>query len=345
LWCCYTGGDREKKEKDEENEDEKVVCGEIYLQAFLLSNFEELQYTYGKKKENPKKIVENKNSSGLMEALMNGLFQETSVELMNEVWCDDEIDSYILNLRNYCRRNGFGFENKKMINRRYIDYSSSFDYYSQRLRTVGMSYDRTIFASAFLNDGTVDEIFIIHHFERTKRWLFDDLFVYKIKVNQKDKKKKKITSIIDNSLSLSTLHKNEGKQIYCFLDEIVYDLECDKTLTDTQRNLFLYYLMKNHGKLRRIFDVCISAFYYAMFILLILCWIIIPEPGKTLHTNYFESFGMHYSSKLAASADYVSITVIFVVLYSGLWVGLLLYKAVALRIVWRRLESKISEMK
>lgn len=41
--------------------------------------------------------------------------------------------------------------------------------YSERLRTVGMSYDRTIFSEAFLNNGKIKEDFIKERFERTDR--------------------------------------------------------------------------------------------------------------------------------------------------------------------------------
>jgi hypothetical protein len=126
--------------------------------------------------------------------------------------------------RQYCRRYGFFRPDAHLISRRYGNFSSSFKYYSQRERIVGMSYNKTLFAQAFDNNGKVDKDFIRDNFTIPKWLLFSDVLFF----NGFDEKKnmEKLNSYINMDMDVNKFFSNNvnntkesSSSSSCFISE------------------------------------------------------------------------------------------------------------------------------
>jgi hypothetical protein len=241
--CCCHDEDRIYEEKEEE-----------FLKAHMLAMWGKPIRLKGEKEYNDNAVVEVKSESEIQsdtqtEGQLEG--NKKKLEVKNEyndgVVVEVESESeeyneeYHIDLRNYCRKHGFEKKEMKIENNRYSDFSGSFSNYSQKLRIVGMSYDRTMFAGAFLGNGKIDEEYIKENFVRTFHLFFDDGYYFTRDFD------------LGRDIPIYKLWINRGsrgKKILLFRREIEDDLDSDLTLSENQKITFMHYLDKHHGKLQ-----------------------------------------------------------------------------------------------
>jgi hypothetical protein len=346
-----------------------------------------------------------------------------------------------LSFRRYCRRFGFFRKDAKLINRRYKNFSDSFNYYSQRERIVGMSYNRTLFAQAFDNDGSVDEDYIRNHFKIAKPYLFRDALYFMcyegrnakdvlneavnvdIDVNtfltdeneeeeedcslskrvvQKPQKVssfsvykdlKKMDSFVNvnkssgNELALSmyptkhgqtveletiaqaqpsnVIHVNinekyieklvnetkvsekknltkvgktetEPMPLFLFLDEIDQDLRGDVTLSEGQREVFMYYLMKYHGFFNRVLFVIENCAIISVLVMLIF-WSVIPQMVSVIAGVFVDDVSVGAEVGFAILI-FVVVFIVVTVVYSVLFIIVLCWKGVKIENIKKTLK-------
>jgi hypothetical protein len=188
--------------------------------------------------------------------------EDVTKDEIDAVWSGIQSDGMI-NLRRFCRRHGFFPHSRIILNRRYSNFPECFSYYSQRLRVVGMSYQRTMFAGAFLSDGDVDGGFVKMAFENTHRWLFDDAFYFIVRPG---------CFGFDEMLK-AAMQKTDGetvqRKVLFFMDEIKQNLDDDLTLTELQKDLFLHYFSFYHQRIRGCFSLLYLSFYWSLFLFLV----------------------------------------------------------------------------
>jgi hypothetical protein len=237
------------------------------------------------------------------------------------VWMGREPDATI-NLRRLCRKSGFAPALQIIMNRRYVDFATSFEYYSQRLRIVGMSYQRTIFARAFLNNGDVDEDYVKTAFANTHRWLFDDSFYFLLRNN---------VFHSDRTLKKAMLKANDGivgKKVLFFMDEIIENLNGDLTLTKFQKDLFLYYFEIHHMRVRGCFAILYSAFYWSLFIFLVCLFFSFDSIFEGIYKYLLTPIGWDFLERHMESVigEYAHVVAIFLVFFIVMLILLIILK-------------------
>lgn len=231
---------------------------------------------------------------------------------MDSLWAGDECQANI-NLRRYCRKSGFEPSAQIIVNRRYKRLTDSFKYFSQRLRVVGMSYQRTIFAHGFLNNGDVDENYVKRSFENTHRWLFDDSYYLLIHPEYQGETK-------SETLREAREKANDGivgKKVLFFFDEIKENLDNDLTLNKYQKQLFLFYFNKHHRKLRRFFTFLYSSFFWALFVFLICLWSTLTQVFDFVYDYILTPISLDkLEEKMSdAVAEYAHVIMVFLVFF------------------------------
>jgi hypothetical protein len=213
-----------------------------------------------------------------------------------------------INLRRHCRMHGFCNKDGQLISRRYKDYVRVFEFYFQRLRIVGMSYTRTMFAQAFNLDGSINTSYIKEKFRNTRRWLFDDAYEFELPYN-KDVKS------VQEEFSLD----EDGDSMYLFLfySEIKQNIEDDVTLSENQKEMFFYYFDLYHGKIRGCVSLVYMAFYWSLAVFLVCLWLNWTFLSDVIYWNIL---GFILYDKLEAIfpefiAEYTHVLVVFLVLF------------------------------
>jgi hypothetical protein len=280
-----------------------------YIKAFFLSRFEHFQPKAELKLDDDIKLttITEKEKEHM---------KEERLKLVNieNIWCSEKKD-YTINLRMHCREYGFFCEDERIINRRYKNYPQSFKFYSQRLRIVGMSYDRTMFAQAFNLDGSINPDYIKSKFKCVKMWLFDDAYEFDPGTTFLDSGTGTMEGLVESWL-LDEKGKL-GERVFMFSSEIIKNVNDDVTLCDEQKDLFFYYFDLYHNKMRGCISMLYLTLYWALGIFLVCLWF----SWSFLSDGIYEYIlsGFNYDSLESnfdpGVAEYTHVLVIFVVLY------------------------------
>jgi hypothetical protein len=124
-------------------------------------------------------------------------------------------------------------------------------------------------------------------------------------------------SISNESLAMNktlSKSKNEGGDVLVFLDEIEHDLDADVTLSEDQKDVFMYYFIRYHCKLRRVIAALQTSGVISGIILLAV-WGFTPGVVSNVTMNIFSENYNVGEELLCALLIYLLIYVITLVIY------------------------------
>jgi hypothetical protein len=126
----------------------------------------------------------------------------------------------------------------------------------------------------------------------------------------------RVSASVDPLVTNKILRKNKGEDedVLVFLDEIEHDLDADVTLSEDQKDVFMYYFMRYHCKLRRVIAALETSGVISGIILLAV-WGFTPRVVSNVTMNIFSENYNEGEELLCALLIYLLIYVITLVIY------------------------------
>jgi hypothetical protein len=124
--------------------------------------------------------------------------------------------------------------------------------------------------------------------------------------------------------------------VFLFLDEIDQDLRGDVTLSEDQRKVFMYYLMKHHGLFNRIFSAMENSAVISILVLLIF-WFAIPQMVSDLAGAFVDDVSVIVEVGFAI-LTFMVIFIVVIFVYSNVFIIVLCLKSVKIEDIKKSLK-------